>query len=268
MPERPWPRGAVLLGALAAATLAAPWLAPFDPAQQLDVVHLKNLAPSLAHPLGTDAFSRDVLSRALFGGRTSLTMAVLATGVAFVAGGVWGALAAMLGGRLGAALMTVTDVARSVPRLLLFLAVLVVAGPLEPVMLAMVLGGVAWTGMAHLVHALVREGLARPYVEAAMALGTTRWRCLVRHVAPHLTSPLTAAGALLFADILAVEAGLSFIGLGVRPPGASWGGMLQDALPFMRSAPWLTATPCALLVATVLGAASVADRLDASSRAR
>ena len=93
-------------------------------------------------------------------------------------------------------------------------------------------------------------------------MGASRWQCLRRHVVPQLIDPIAASGALLLADLLAVEAGLSFIGLGVRPPQASWGSMLQDGLPYMRSAWWLTAVPCGLLIVTVLSAAAIADRLE------
>ena len=268
MPDRRVLRAAAALVVIAAAGVLAPWLAPYDPAAQLDIVQLKNAAPSVTHWLGTDPYSRDILSRAVFGARTSLTVAALATLLATIIGCAWGVWAASVRESLGDALMSVVDVMRSVPRVLLFLAVAVLLGPLSATTLALMLGTTAWTGTSRLVYVLVREVSARPFVEAARSIGASQWRLLRRHVAPQLLSPVAASGALLLADILAVESGLSFIGLGVRPPAASWGGMLQDGLPYLRSAWWLTAVPSALLIATVLSAAGIADRLDASQMRR
>lgn len=252
----------VLVVLIAASALLAPWLAPHDPAAQLDIILLKNVAPSVSHWLGTDPYSRDVLSRAIFGARTSLSVAALATTLALVVGCAWGAAAASISARLGDGLMSMVDVLRSTPRVLLFLAVAVLLGPLGTVTLALVLGATAWTGVSRLVFVLVREVNTKPFVEAARAMGASRWLCLRRHVLPQLLDPIAASGALLLADLLAVEAGLSFIGLGVRPPQASWGSMLQDGLPYMQSAWWLTAVPSVLLITTVLSAAAIADRLE------
>jgi peptide/nickel transport system permease protein len=258
-------RASAVLLLIVALALLAPLVAPYDPAAQLDIIGLKNRAPSFAHWLGTDPFSRDVFSRAVFGARTSLTVAALATLLATLVGCMWGACAASVSDRLGDALMSVVDVLRSVPRVLVFLSVSVLLGPLSAVTLALVLGATAWTGTSRLVYVLVRDISARPFVEAAQAVGASRWRVMQRHVMPQLLNPIVASGALLLADILAVEAGLSFIGLGVRPPGASWGSMLQDGLPFLQSAWWLAAVPSLLLVATVLSAAGIADRLESTS---
>jgi peptide/nickel transport system permease protein len=261
-------RAIAVLVLIIAAAVFAPWLAPFDPAAQLDIVQLKNGVPSLTHWLGTDPYSRDVLSRALFGARTSLSVALIATVIATVVGGAWGLCAATVSDRVGDVLMSVVDIVRSLPRVLLFLGVAVLVGPLGAVTLAMVLGATAWTGTSRIVYVLVREISARPFVEAARSIGASRWRLLQRHVLPQLLTPIAASSALLLADILAVEAGLSFIGLGVRPPGASWGGMLQDGLPYLRSAWWLTVVPSTLLIATVLSAAGIADRLESGSGRR
>lgn len=252
----------VTLGLIVATALFAPWLAPYDPAAQLDIIVLKNVAPSFSHLLGTDPYSRDVFSRAVFGARTSLAVAALATAIATVVGCLWGAVAASVRADLGEALMSIVDVLRSIPRVLLFLSVSIALGPLGTPLLALVLGATAWTGTSRLVFVLVRDYNGRPFVEAARAVGASRWRCVQRHVMPQLVTPLAASGALMVADLLAVEAGLSFIGLGVRPPAASWGSMLQDALPYMGSAWWLALVPSALLVITVLSAAAVADDLE------
>lgn len=255
------PVALVVLGLIVIAAILAPMVAPYDPAAQLDIVALRNTKPSLAHLLGTDAYSRDILSRVLFGARTSLLVAFLATIVATILGSIWGGTAASVRGGVGTVMMLAVDVVRSVPRLLLFLVVVALMGALTPTLLAILLGAAAWPATSRMVFALVREAESRPYVEAARSTGATRSRVFVRHVVPHLISPLTASGALLLADVLALESGLSFIGLGVRPPGASWGTMVQDALPYLGSAWWTAAVPCVCLVVTVLSAAGIADDL-------
>ncbi len=257
-----------MLSLVAIAALCAPWLTPFDPGAQLDIVALKNSAPSWSHWLGTDSYSRDIASRALFGARTSLGIASLATIIAIMIGVAWGAIAAVFPGQLGRLMMSTVDVLRSVPRLLFFLGALVVMGVFSSVGLSLVLGASAWAGTSRLVFVLVAELNMRPFVESAHALGVTPWRVLRREVAPHLVAPLSASGILLFADMLALESGLSFLGIGVRPPTASWGNMVQDALPYLRSAWWLAAVPCVLLMTTVLAAATVADHLVSSPSAQ
>ena len=250
-----------VLSLIVIAALCAPLLTPFDPSAQLDINALKNTAPSWSHWLGTDPYSRDIASRALFGARTSLGVASLATIIATMIGVVWGAIAAVLRGRIGPAMMSIVDVLRSVPRLLFFFGALVVMGVFNSVGLSLVLGASAWAGTSRLVFVLVAELTAKPFVESARALGATRWRVMRQQIVPHLLGPLSASGILLFADMLALESGLSFLGVGVRPPTASWGNMVQDALPYLRSAWWLAAVPCVLLMTTVLAAATIADHL-------
>lgn len=253
--------GAGLLGLIVLLAVLAPLLAPFGPAEQLDIVALKNSAPSATHLLGTDAYSRDILSRTLYGARASLFVAFVATLIATLVGALWGGFAATATHRIGEAMMLVVDVFRSVPRMLLFLVAVALAGALSPLWLAALLGISAWPAISRMAFVLVRDVHSRSFVEAAHATGTAPVRVLVRHVIPHLSGPLTAGGTLLLADILALESGLSFLGLGIRPPGASWGNMVQDALPYLGSAWWTAAVPCACLLVTVLSASAVADQL-------
>jgi peptide/nickel transport system permease protein len=262
-PGRRWTTALALgtLTVLLLVAIGAPWLAPYDPTAQLDLVALKNRAPSWSHWLGTDAYARDVLSRALFGARTSLAVASLSTTIAVALGTAWGAGAASAPPRLAQAMMGLVDVLRSLPRLLLLLGALVALGTMTPAVLAVVLGLTSWTGISRLVFMKIRALDAGAFVEGARALGLSRTAVLRRHIAPHLAAPLGAAAPLLLADLLAVESGLSFLGLGVRPPLPSWGNMVQDAVPFLQSAWWLVAVPCVLIMATVLSASSVADRL-------
>ena len=247
--------------------IGAPWLAPYDPTAQLDLLTLKNQTPSWRHWLGTDAFARDVLSRVLFGARTSLWVATLSTAIAMLTGVAWGAVAASVPPRWTHTMMGAVDVLRSIPRLLLLLGAIVAFGVMSPTLLAVVLGLTSWTSISRLVFTKIRELNTRAFVEAARALGLSRPVILRRHLAPHLLAPLGAAGTLLLADLLAIESGLSFLGLGVKAPMPSWGNMVQDAVPFLQSAGWLAAIPCLLIMATVGSASAVATHVGAGRHA-
>ena len=242
--------------------LLAPWLAPHAPEAQLDLVALKNAPPSLAHPLGTDSFSRDLLSRALYGARTSLSIGLLGALIATIIATAWGTLAGSLPERLGDSVMGLVDAVRAIPRKLVLLAILLFFPQPTTLTLALLMGAISWTTLSRLVFVQVRVIRAREFVASARALGASSTRVLTRHVAPHLAGSLLAASAMLVADLLAVEAGLSFLGLGVRPPAASWGSILQDGVPYLTTAWWVAATPCLLLVATVLSVAHLADSAD------
>ena len=252
---------AALLALLALAALAAPWLAPWDPARQFDLVALQNRPPSWAHPLGTDVYARDLLSRLLHAARTTLGVGVVAAAVATGCGALWGLATAALDGAPGRALLGLVDAARGVPRVLLLLAVVALWGAVPPLGVALLLGVTGWFGIARLVHAQVQALLGRDFAHAAAALGATRRRILARHVAPHLWPTLLVAGTLGLGDAIALEAALSFLGLGVRPPAASWGSMVQDGSGQLATAWWTVAAPAACIVATVLAAAVLGDRL-------
>jgi peptide/nickel transport system permease protein len=253
---------AAVLIAIAICAVAAPWIAPFDPSSPLDVVALKNSMPSRTHWLGTDPYSRDMLSRALYGARTSISVAAVATLTAVASGTAWAALALHCGARAGAVLMTTTEVVRAVPRLLLLLAVVAIAGTLPPVAMGATVGLTAAPHIARIAHAQLAQLAGRAFTTAASALGVAPTRLLFRHLLPHLIGPLTAAAALLLADIMAFEGAMSFLGLGVRSPAISWGAMVQDALPYLNSAWWVAAVPCSCLLLTVLCTARLADHLD------
>lgn len=253
--------GAVLLLIIAAALLA-PAIAPYDPARQLDIVTLKNAAPSSGHLLGTDAYARDTLSRLLFGARLSLGIAAVATLTAVVAGALWGMIAAWAPVAARGVMLGAMDVYRSLPRILVMLAAFVVGGALSPLVLAVLVGLSLWPVAAAVAYAETARIRSAAFVQAAEALGTTSPRIVARHLLPHLAGPLSAVGTLLFADVIALEAGLSFIGLGIRPPHASWGGMIQDALPFLHSAWWVALAPTGALILTIVSITSIANRID------
>lgn len=252
-------KAVALLVVVAFAALLAPWIASHDPLAQLDIVQLRNQPPSFSHLLGTDAFARDLFSRLLFGARTSLFVSVCATMLALIIGLAWGGAAILLQEWFGEALMALADVLRSIPRLLLYLSIIAAAGHLGAPGVAVLLGVTSWPATSRVVYQLLRELRGRSFIESARSLGVPPAQTVLRHLVPHLAGPLSAIAALLFADMLAVEASLSFLGLGVRAPVPSWGNMLQDALPYLRSAWWVAAAPCAMFVTTVLAVARIAD---------
>lgn len=249
------------LAVLAAAAALAPALAPHDPARQLDLVALQNRPPSAPHPLGTDPYSRDVLSRALHAARVSLGVGALAALVSALVGGTWGVLAGVARPAVDGAMMRLVDLALGIPRVLVLLVVVALWGAVAPPTLALLLGATGWLGTSRLVRAQVIAVRERDYVVAARALGASPRRVLARHLAPHALATLAVAGTSSFADVVALEAGLSYLGVGVRPPVASWGSMIQDGAPFLAHAWWTAAVPIACVVVTVLAASALGDRL-------
>lgn len=257
-----------ILGLLTLAAIAAPMLAPFDPAAQPDPINLALQAPSATHLFGTDPYSRDVLSRVMFGARTSLGIAALAVAVALTLGVMVGALAALARGWMGALLMRATDAALAIPRLLLLLLIVAGTGPLSPALLAIVLGATGWMTTARLVRQETRRLLATEHVRAANALGIPPVRLWRAHIFPGLVPTLTVAATIAFAAAVPLEAALSFLGLGVRPPDASWGNIILEAEGRIRSAWWLVLFPTLAILTATLSANLLADRLADHSSTR
>lgn len=250
-----------VLAALLLVALLAPWIAPHDPIAQPDAIGLALRPPSASAVFGTDPYSRDVLSRVLYGARTSLGIATLAVVVALTLGVAVGAGAAVRGGWGDSVLMRFTDTMLAMPRLLLLLLVVAGTGPLPPAWLALVLGGTGWMTTARLMRQETRRLLAADHVRAAEALGLPPGRLWRRHVLPGLIPTLAVAATLAFATAVPLEAALSFLGLGVRPPTASWGNIILEAEGRIRSAWWLVAFPTLAIVTATLSANVLAERL-------
>lgn len=231
--------------------LLAPLLAPYDPTAQLDLQRGQLLGPSLAHPLGTDLYSRDLLSRLLFGARISLSIAALAVLLALVVGTGVGMLAGYRGGIVDAVLMRAVDAALAVPRVFLLLVVLALWERSGTTTLVLVLGLTGWFGTSRLVRAEVMGLKERDYVVAARALGLSTSRILLRHVLPNVAAPIIVTATLGVGNIILIEAGLSFLGVGVEPPLASWGNMIADGHDYLATHPWLSVVPGLALVGTV-----------------
>lgn len=248
-----------VLAALAAAAILAPLLTAHGPAQQIDIVRLKSQPPSRAFPFGTDQLSRDVLSRVLYGGRVSLSVGFLAALGSVAIGAAYGAIAGYAGGAVDEALMRTVDALMAMPRVLLVLTVIALWGGASPGALIAFLAATGWFQISRLVRAEVKSTGARDFALAARALGATGARVLVRHILPNVLSPIIVAATISFGSAILLEAGLSFIGVGIQPPRASWGNIMHDATGV--SLWWLSLFPGLAIVATMLSITVLGDRL-------
>jgi peptide/nickel transport system permease protein len=237
----------LLFGTLA---LFAPWLCPYNPAV-LDLAH-RLAGPSQAHWLGTDELGRDILSRIIQGARLSLTVAVSVVSLSLFLGLVFGGIAGYYGRWTDVVINTfLMNAFLALPGILLAIAFVAFLGPgLLNLILALSIGG--WVGYARLVRAQVLAVREREFVEAARALGASDLRIFVRHILPNILQPLIVQAAIGMAGAVLAEATLSFLGLGVPPPAASWGSMLNDARPFLFEAPHLVVFPAIAVALCVL----------------
>jgi ABC-type dipeptide/oligopeptide/nickel transport system permease subunit len=256
-----------VLGVILLVGLLAPLLAPYDPAAQPDIVFGKSLPPSLAHPFGTDTYSRDVLSRVIYGARLSLMIGVLATIVSLTFGVAYGAIAGYAGGALDAVMMRVLDAFLSIPRLLLLIGVLVAWPDFSIGALVLFLGLTGWFGLSRIVRGQVLALKHAEFVTAAQALGASRRRILWRHLLPNLVSPIVVAATLGVAHVIVLEAGLSYLGIGVRQPLASWGNIIYEGVDQPAALWWMSLFPGLFMVLTVMTLNILAEALsDAHER--
>lgn len=254
---------AILIVAVLAAALA-PWLAPGDP-DRVDIA--SRLQPpgwrsahGTLHLLGTDHLGRDILSRVVWGARVSLLVGVLAVFGAGAIGVVLGVVAGYCGGRVDDLVMRVLDVQQSVPFLALAIAIVAVLGPgLGNMVLVLCIAG--WTLYARVVRGETLAIREKDYILAARALGAPSGGILLRHVLPNVASPTLVIGTFTFSHMIITEATLTFLGLGVQPPTATWGAMLSDARSYMQVAWWLPTFPGLALIAVVVGANLLGDWL-------
>jgi peptide/nickel transport system permease protein len=251
--------GATLLLLFVVCAVFAPWLAPQDPAR-LDLTG-RLMGPSWAHWFGTDELGRDILSRTLFGARISLIVAVSVVGLSLAVGLVAGGLAGFYGGWTDTVVnVYVTNAFMALPGILLAIAFVAFMGPgLGNVILALAISG--WVGYARLVRAQVMAVKEKEFVEAARALGASDLRVMGRHILPNILQPLIVQAAIGMAGAVLAEATLSFLGLGVPPPAASWGSMLNDARSHLFDSPHLVFFPAMAVMLCVLSFNFIGDAL-------
>jgi peptide/nickel transport system permease protein len=252
----------LILAVLLAAALA-PLIAPFSPdAQPFDGLSPDGapLPPDARYWLGTDTLGRDLLSRLLFGARTSLVIGLVANGVAVAIGMIVGIVAGYFGGLSGNLLMRFTDLMMAFPALLL---AIVLAAILHPSLwiVALVIALVNWVQVARVVYTETRGLVERDFILAERSLGAGHTRILLLHIAPHLTAAAIVYGTLGIATTVLLEATLSFLGVGVQPPEPSWGNIIFESQSYFQAAPWLVFIPGTVILATALSFNLVGDAL-------
>ena len=231
--------------------LLTPFLAPFDPAAQGRLLTERLLGPSMLHPFGTDQFARDVLSRLLYGARISLTIGFVAVSISITIGTLLGAISGFAGGKVDAVLMRFVDMVISFPRLVLLIAIIAFFEP-SIFLIVAVLGLTQWPQPTRLVRGEVLSLREREFMQAGHALGFSRSRLILRHLIPNALAPLIVAATLGIGDTIVLEAGLSFLGLGVQPPTPSWGTMVADGRNSLVGAWWISTFPGLAIVLVVL----------------
>jgi peptide/nickel transport system permease protein len=243
---------------IAALALFAPWIAPHDPNEQF--AGKKFARPSAMFPLGADGLGRDMLSRLAYGAQPSVGSAALATVLIAAIGITLGVLAGYRGGWMDDVIMRVVDALLALPSLLLAIAIV---GVLGPSLLNVILGAVLiwWAGYARLVRSLVLEVRERPYIEAAVAVGVGTARLIRAHLLPNIIAPVIVLASLEMGTLILIIAGLNFLGLGVQPPTAEWGAMLNQGRPYFQLAPEQMVYPGLMITITVLGFNLLGDGL-------
>ena len=250
----------IFIVVLALLAIFAPIVAPADP----NSVDLRSLraAPSAEHVLGTDSSGRDVLSRLVYGARVSLTVGIAAALSAAGLGTLLGLIAGFTGGWVDSIIMRVVDIFLSFPSLIVILLLVAILGP-SVITIVVVIAFFEWPTSCRIVRQMTRALREYDFVLAARASGSSSMRIMRRHILSGVVSPLTVVTTLLSASAILLEAALSFLGLGVRPPQASWGGMLNEAqsITVLEGLPWLWLPPGIAIAATVLAINFVGDGL-------
>ncbi len=250
--------GGVLILLFSFVALTAPVIAPYDPTEVNFQMALAK--PSLSHFFGTDNFGRDVLSRVIFGARTSLVIGVFSVLFGAVGGVLLGLVGGYFGGKIDTIIMRVVDVMLTFPRILLAILLIAIIGAgMINIMLAV--GIFSIPTYARLVRSSVLVLKETEFVEAARALGNGHWRIIVRHILPGTIGPIVVQSTFLIATSIRVAAGLSFLGIGVPPPTPEWGAMLADARSYIGLAPHLIAIPGFSLMAVILAFNLLGDGL-------
>lgn len=250
--------GLVMFSFVALAALLAPLLAPHDPIEQNVLAKLR--PPTSDHLLGTDSFGRDILSRLLYGARVSLVIGFIATLAAMAVGSVIGLFAGWYGHRFDALVMQAMDVLLAFPSLILGLIIVAMLGP----SMINIIAAIALTSVpafARIARAPTIAVKQREYVEACRALGYADARIMVRHILPNIFPEILVMGSLWLANAIRTEASLAFIGLGVKPPTATWGGMIREGFENILDSPWLALAPGFAILVVVFSLNLLGDGL-------
>jgi len=255
-----------ILGAFILASLFASFLAPYDP-NALDMANLLQ-GPTWEHPLGTDQLGRDMLSRLLYGGQTTLALAAISTTGIILIGLFFGVIAGYVGGTIDLLISMLLTMLLALPSLLLTLALLGLLGPgTDSLLIALV--GAGWVGHARVFRASILSLREQLYIEAAIGIGCSPARIVLRHLVPNLLSTIIVLATLDLGALLLVVSSLSFLGLGVQPPNPDWGVMLNDARPYFGQVPFLILGPGVCITLVALGSNLLGDAIrDLTDRGR
>jgi oligopeptide transport system permease protein len=233
-------------------------LSPYDPNGQ--DLELKASGMSAAHWMGTDPLGRDIATRILHGGRVSLLVGALATGVAVLIGVTYGLLAGLAGSRTDAAMMRIVDILYAFP-FMTFVIILTVVFGRQFWLLFLAIGAVEWLTMARVVRGQVLSLKNQEFVTAARAYGARGWHILFRHMLPNVVGPVIVYASLTVPGVMLLEATLSFLGLGIQPPDASWGVLIRDGADNMETSPWMLFFPGLFFSSTLLALNWIGDGL-------
>ncbi len=248
--------GASILAILVSAAIFAPWLTPYEPQAQVPEEALQS--PSLDHPFGTDNFGRDMFTRVLYGARIDLRVGVIAVLSPFVIGVLIGCIAGYFGGWADTLAMRAVDIVQAFPFLVLVIFIVSVLGPgLRNMYIAVAL--VAWIVYARLIRSSILAERNKEYVVAAQAIGGNDLRIITQHVFPNVITPCIVFAMTDIALYIGLAAGLSYLGLGERPPAPEWGAMISSGQPFMTTAWWISAIPGAAIVVTGIAFSLLGD---------
>lgn len=253
--------GLIAIACLYLIALIAPLISPYNPVVQGPLVTHRFLAPNGEFPLGTDRFARDVFSRVLYGARVSLSIGFVAVGISVTIGTLLGAISGFMGGKVDAVIMRFVDMVIAFPRLVLLITIIALFERSSIFLIIAVLGLTQWPGTARIVRGEALSLRERDFIQAARALGFTRLRIILRHVIPNTMAPVIVAATLGIGNVIVLEAGLSFLGLGLQPPTPSWGSMVASGRGTLLTAWWISTFPGLAIVITVVAFNLVGDGL-------
>jgi peptide/nickel transport system permease protein len=241
-------------------TLMAPFLAPYDPNFQGNIVLNRYQSPSMEHFLGTDKFGRDIFTRILYGARISLSIGFISIAISITLGTLVGAAAGYFRGWVDTGIARFIDMLLSIPRIILLLVIIAIFEP-NIFLLVAALGLTGWEGSARIVRGQFLSLREQEFVQAARALGYSDWRIILRHILPNSLAPIIVIATLGIGNVILLEAALSFLGLGVQPPTSSWGSMVNDGRDAMITAWWIATYPGLAIVLTVVAFNLLGDGL-------
>lgn len=240
--------------------ILAPILAPYDPVLIDNVMQTRFIPPCFAHPFGTDEFGRDLLSRALYGSRISLSIGLLAVLIAVSFGTIYGAVAGFFKGTIDNLLMRLVDVIIAFPIFFLML-MLVAIFEVNILVLVLIMGFTSWMGTARFIRGEILSLREKEFIEGAKAIGLPNHRIIFRYLIPNAMSPVLVSAALMVGGMIGAEAGLSFLGIGIQPPTPTWGNMISSGQDVLLMAWWVSFFPGLLLTITILSFNLIADGL-------